>query len=75
MSKSTPTDICMTHNSYQEPFLEDCDGPIVEDYHSKEEEQCDSKLESEDDGWPGTENHRCPSVKIYHIISSLVDDY
>ena len=49
MPTSRPTGICRMYNLYQEP--------ILEDYCCKEEEQCDSELESEDDGWPGTENH------------------
>ena len=51
----------MTNNSYQEPILEDC--------YCGEEERCDSELESEDDEWPGTENHRCHLLDLsYHYF-------
>ena len=60
MSTSRPAHVCVTNNSYQGPILEDHDRPIFEDCCYKEEEQCDSELESEDDGWLGTENHWCP---------------
>ena len=55
----TSTGICRVNNLYQEP--------ILEDYHCKEEEQCDSELE--DDGWPGAENHWCPLLDLsYHYF-------
>ena len=31
--------------------------------------QCDSEVESEDDGWPGTENHWCNLLDLsYHYF-------
>ena len=63
---SRPTGICRMNNLYQEP--------IPGDYYCKKEEQCDSELESEDDGWPGTENHWCPLLDLsdhYFIGRSL----
>ena len=58
MSTSKSNGVCMTNNSYREPILEDC--------CCKEEDECDSELESEDDGWSGTENHRCPLLDFPH---------
>ena len=49
MPTSRPTGICRVNNLYHDA--------VLEDYYCKEEEQCDSELEIEDDGWPGTENH------------------
>ena len=69
MSTSRPADVCVTNNSYQGPILEDHDRPTSEDCCYKEEEQCDSELESEDDGWLGTENHWCP---LLHFDISLL---
>ena len=61
MSTSRTTGICRMNNLYQEP--------ILEDYYCKEEEQCDSELEREDDGWLGTENHWCPLLDLsYHYF-------
>ena len=51
----------MTNNSYQEP--------ILEDYYCREEERCDSELESEDDEWAGTEK---PLVSPAGFIMSLL---
>ena len=60
MPTSRPTGICRVNNLYQEP--------ILEDYYCKEE-QCDSELEGEDDGWLGTENHWCPLWDLsYHAF-------
>ena len=52
MPTTRPIGVCRVNNLYQEPFLEDC--------YFKEEEQCDSELKGEDDGWLGTENTWCP---------------
>ena len=42
MPTSRPIGVCRVNNLYQGPLLEDC--------YFKEEEQCDSELEGEDDG-------------------------
>ena len=61
MPTSRPTGICRVNNLYQEP--------ILEEYDCKEEEQCDSEHEGEDDGWPGIENHWCPLLDLsYHYF-------
>ena len=68
MSSSAPTGVGRVNNSYQEPMLEDNGCPFLEDYFRNEEEQCDSEVESQDDGWPGTEN---PLVSSVGFIVSL----
>ena len=69
MPTSRPAGICRVNNLNQEPSLEDYDCPILEDYFCKEGEQYVSGLESEDDGWPGTENHWCPLLDLpYHYF-------
>ena len=69
MPTSRPAGVCRVNNLNQEPSLEDYDCPILEDYFCKEKEQYDSGLESEDDGWPGTENHWCPLLDLsYHYF-------
>ena len=69
MPTSRPAGICRVNNLNQEPILEDYDCPILEDYFCKEREQYDFELESEDDGWPGIENHWCPLLDLsYHYF-------
>ena len=77
MSTSRPADVCVTNNFYQGPIPEDYDRPILEDCYRKGEERCDSQLESEDDGWPGTENHWCPLLELsYHdVIGPLLTGF
>ena len=56
MLLSISTGVNRMNNSFQEPIFEDYDCPFHAEYFCKEEEQCDSEVVSEDDGWPGTEN-------------------
>ena len=61
---------------YHEPILEDYDCPILEDYHCKEERQCGSEVEGEEDGWLSTENRWCPLLDLsyhYFIGRSLLE--
>ena len=58
-------------NLYQKSIFEDYDRLFLEENNRQEEVQYDSEVESEDDGWPVTENHWCP-FRIYHIITSFV---
>ena len=61
MSSSKPIGVGRMNNSYQEPIFEDC--------YCKGEEQCDSEVESENDGWLGMENHWCPLLDLsYHFV-------
>ena len=60
MLLSISTGVSRMNNSFQEPIFEDYECAFHEDYYCKEEEQCDSEVESEDDGWLGTENQWCP---------------
>ena len=46
-----------------------CQEPISEYDYCKEEEQYDSELEKEDDGWPGTENHWSPLLDLHYHYS------
>ena len=60
MSTSRLTGVCMTNNSYHKSVLKDYDCPFLQELHCQEERQYDSDFESEDDGWHGTDNLRCP---------------
>ena len=71
MSSSSPIDVGRTNNSCHEPILEDYDRSFLEDYHCKEEVQCDSVAESEDDGCVGIENSLV-FYWIHSLITSLV---
>ena len=77
MPSSKPTCVGRVNNLYQEPFFEDYDCPLVEDYYRKKEEQCDFEVESEDDGWRGTENHRCPVGFLVSLLrwSTTIEIY
>ena len=64
------TDWCWQSEQFvPRTIFEDYDCPFLEDYYRKKEEQCDFEVEGEDDGWLGTENHRCPLLDFsYHYF-------
>ena len=69
MSSSAPTGAGRVNILYQKPMFEKYGCPFFEDYLRKKEKQCDSEAESQDDGWPGTENHWCPLLDLsYHYF-------
>ena len=58
------------NNLYQEPILEDYVCPLL-DYNCKEEEQCDSEVEGEDDEWLSTESHWCLLLDLSYQYFSV----
>ena len=50
MSSSKATGVDRVNNLCQGSILEDCDSPFLANHNHREEEQCDSEVEGEDDG-------------------------